>query len=115
MARRRGRPVRPGVQHWRNDTAFASRVFSIAATRDKDDEATLTEAVHAFMALAKESIAAESLTDDRLECLRRLALRARPSRILRTLISWRDNLPDRTLRLIQQRDDLKNVAELYWA
>jgi hypothetical protein len=115
MVRGRGRPVCLGVRHWRNDEAFASSVLSIAATRDSDDETSLTEVVYAVQALAKATIPAESLSENRLECLRRLVLRARPSRIVRTLVGWRDNLPDRILRRIQRREDLKNIAELWWA
>jgi hypothetical protein len=115
METRRGRPVRSGILRWRNHQAIKSTVFSILDKRDIHNETTLTDTIYAVEALAKQTIPAESLTDRRLKCLRKLAIRARPSRISRTIVSWRDNLPDRIVRRIQRRKDLEHIAELWWA
>src|SRR5678815_3731532 len=114
MATRRGRPDRSGVLRCRNHKAVESSVSQILENRDIHNEMTLTDTIYEVEALAKQTIPAESLTERRLKCLRKLALRARPSRILRTLVSWRDNLPDRIVRRIQRRKDLENIAELWW-
>lgn len=115
MAERRGRPVLPGIRGWENDETFVPKVASIFESRDTSDEETLTEVTYAVETLAKETVPEERLTERRRGCLRRLAAYARPSRIARTLLSWRLNLPDRTIRHIQQREDLKGIAELWWA
>ncbi|HXG72900.1 MAG TPA: hypothetical protein VNJ04_20075, partial [Gemmatimonadaceae bacterium] len=66
--------------------------------RDKTDEDTLTEVTYALRALARETLPAGSLTKRRAESLCRLARHAKPSLVLRTLLSWRFGLEDRIIR-----------------
>lgn len=115
MPRKRGRPVRVAMRRWVNDEAFATNVGSIIKSRDKMNEETVTAVTLALESLAKETVPVEALTDERIAAVRRLARRATPSLITRTLLSWRLGLEDRILRDIQQRQDLKEIAEICWA
>ena len=115
MPGKRGRPVRVAMRRWVNDEAYAARIASIVDLRDRTNEETLTDVIHGLETLAKETIRAEALTARRRDMLRRLARDATPSRIARTLLSWRLGLEDRILRKIQQRQDLKGIAEFCWA
>lgn len=115
MAKRRGRPVRPGIRRWQNDETFVNRVAAIMKSRDEGDEETLTDVTYSLTAFAERALPAGALTEPRRKCLRRLARAAAPSLVARTLLRWQTELPDRTLRIIQQREDLKGIAELWWA
>ena len=115
MAGRRGRPVRRGMQRFQNDETFVPRVAPIIESRDKSDEETLTDVTYSLEAFARGTLPDGALTVRRRDCLRRLARHAKPSLVSRTLLSWQNNLPDRTIRRIQQREDLKDIAELCWA
>src|SRR5262245_58037410 len=107
---KRGRPVRERMRRWVNDEGFVATATSIIECRDKANEETLTNVVRDIGAFARATIPAAVLTDRRLEILRRLALNATPSVTCRTLLSWYLDLDDRTLRKIQQRHDLKEIA-----
>jgi hypothetical protein len=113
MSAKRGRPVRVTMRRWLND-GYVAKIASIVASRDKTDEETLTNVTRDLEALAKDTLP-EGVTPHRLEVLRRLARYATPSRISRTLLSWRLGLEDRILREIQHRQDLKDIAEICWA
>jgi hypothetical protein len=115
MSAKRGRPVRVGMRRWLNDEAHVARIGSIVGAREKMDEERLTEVTYALDALARATVPVEALTERRAAALRRLARHATPSHIARTLLSWRLDLEDRILRKIQQRQDLKEVAEICWA
>ena len=103
------------MRRWINDDAYLANIASIIKSRDKTNEETLTNVTYALEAFARETVPAEALTWRRVNTLRRLARYATPSFIARTLLSWRLGLEDRILRKIQQRPDLKNIAELCWA
>ena len=115
MAGPRGRPTRPKMRRWLNDETYVPRVASIIGLRDKTDEEALTEVTYALEALARETLPDGAQTAGRSEALRRLARHAKPSLVSRTLLSWRLDLEDRIIRKIQQRKDLKEVAEICWA
>jgi hypothetical protein len=115
MSAKRGRPVRVAMRRWLNDEAHVARIRSIVGAREKMDEETLTAVSYALDALARETVPVEALTERRVAALRRLARHATPSLISRTLLSWRLGLEDRILREIQQRQDLKEIAEICWA
>ena len=115
MSAKRGRPVRVAMRRWLNDEVYLAKITSIVEARDKTNEETLTNVTSALEALARDTVPEEALTGRRLEALRRLARHATPSLISRTLLSWRLGLEDRILREIQQRQDLKEIAEICWA
>ena len=115
MAGQRGRPVRPGIRRWQNDETFVPMVTSIMKSRNKSNEETLTDVIYSLEGFAGGALPDGALTKPRREYLHRLARHAKPSLVARILLSWRFDLPDRTIRHIQQRADLKDIAELRWA
>ena len=107
--------MRLKMRRWLNDETYGPRVASIIGLRDKTDEEALTQVTYALEALARETLPDGALTRRRSEALRRLGRHAKPSLVSRTLLSWRLDLEDRIIRSIQQRQDLKDIAEICWA
>ena len=85
------------------------------ALRDKSNEETLTEVTYEIEPFASGALPDGAFSRVRRDILRRLVRHAKPSLVSRTLLRWQNDLPDRTIRRIQQRKDLKNIAELCWA
>src|SRR6187551_3562774 len=84
-----GRPVLPGVGAWRNSDILARRV--------KGDLEALTSATYRLLALAAR-VLGRSLTPEECDRLKEMVPRAKPSVITRTLLTWRFNLSDETVR-----------------
>lgn len=115
MTGQRGRPVRPGIRRWVNDETVVPTVAAIMARRDQSNEETLTEAADAIELFARTVLPDGAFTKLRRDYLRRLVLHAKPSVVSRTLLCWQNDLPDRTIRRVQQRTDLNNIAVFCWA
>jgi hypothetical protein len=112
MTQKRGRPVRPGMRVWRDPEILTRRVKTILRRRDKHNLETTTEAGLKLIALAERVMGKEAVTARRRARLFLLARDAKPSVIVRTLLSWRFQLPDRLVRHLQT---LTDVQEMRWA
>ena len=111
QSKKRGRPVRPGVGAWRHSAVLSRRVATIVRERDPDNEESLSATVSKLEAVARRVLAPRPLTTDQRTRLRRLACSAKPSAITRTLLTWRFDLSDVTVRRLQQDD---SIFEMYW-
>jgi hypothetical protein len=112
ITRKRGRPKKTTFGVWRHPAIVERRLSTILGRRDPDDEESMTEVVYASRALARRILGPDGLDADRERHLRRLAVNAEPSEILPVLLSWRFNLPDRTIRQLHRRTD---IMEMRWA
>lgn len=77
--------------------------------RDPSDPETITEVTILLLALASRVLRPRVLDDEQEKRLRDLAVHAKPSEITRTLQSWRFQLPDRKVRALQQRSDIREM------
>ena len=120
MARRTGRPVKPPRGIWRAPDVLTRRVRTIVGRRD--DEQSVTDVGRQLIGLARR-IVPRPLTESQRRRLLKLAPTARPSRIVRTLLSWRFELSDRAVRAALQRhipgrvdpeDSLADILMVRW-
>jgi hypothetical protein len=103
MRRKPGRPAQLGLGIWRHPAVLARRVRTIVGRRDAHLEETVTDVAQGLAALAGR-VVGRPLSARQLARLRRLAATAKPSHITRTLLSWRFQLPDRTVRVLMRTD-----------
>jgi hypothetical protein len=97
---------------WRNSEILTRRVKTILRRRDKHDPETLTEVGLKLIALAERVAGKNAITARRRARLLHLAVDAKPSVIVRTLLRWRFAHPDRVVRRLQAVTDLQ---EMRWA
>jgi hypothetical protein len=102
MEVRLGRPKQVTRGCWRHSHVLSRRVARITKRKDRSDPETLTDITVRLQALARR-VLGKNLDDDQKARLNHLARGAKPSEITRTLQSWRFQLPDRTVRALDQR------------
>jgi hypothetical protein len=112
VGRKRGRPARPGIGVWRHPEVLSRRVATIVGERDREDAESVTATAYRLEALARRVLAPRTLTGAQRTALHRLARAAKPSAITRTLLSWRFNLSDVTVRRLQREAD--GVFVMHW-
>ena len=110
MASKRGRRKRPGIGEWLNDQTLVGQVAAIVKARDVHNEETLTDVCLKLDGLARGTVLHRPLSNYERARLDKIACNAKPSEISRTLLSWRFNLSDRTVRYFQ-----KHILEARWA
>ena len=97
-----GRPKQITLGCWRDSEVLGRRVATITYRKDRSDPETLTDITTRLYALARRVLGKE-LDDGQRARLQRLARRAKPSAITRTLQSWRFQMPVRTVHAFDQR------------
>ena len=112
MGEKRGRPPMKGCGVWRAAGMVGRRVRTHLGQRNRDDPQSITDAVYRVRAFATRIIAKSQLTPERLRFLDAKSVSAKPSEVIRLLLTWRYRLPDRTVRRLQASTD---IAEIRWA
>jgi len=91
-----------GIGRWHHDRIVKCTVKRLVP-RERDSE-TVTEVGNRLIRLASRLLKPRVLTAEQRARLRKLAVTAKPSEITRTLLGWRYDLPDRTVRRLQSED-----------
>jgi len=89
-------PASRGIGTWHHDRII-KRIVKRLVPRQRDPE-TVTEVGDRLVRRASRFVKPHVLTDEQCARLRSLAATGKPSEITRTLLAWRYDLPDRTVR-----------------
>jgi hypothetical protein len=101
-------PSPRGIGKWRHDR-IVKRVVKRLVPRERDPE-TVTEVADRLVRFASRLLKPRALTPEQRARLRTLAATAKPTEITRTLLGWRYDLPDRTVRRLQSA----NILAFRW-
>jgi hypothetical protein len=101
-------PTPRGIGKWHHDR-IVKRIVKRLVPRERDPE-TVTEVGDRLIRFASRLLKPRVLTAEQCARLRTLAVAAKPSEITRTLLGWRYDLPDRTVRRLQS----ENLLDFRW-